>query len=202
VTIKLLLSDAEKYIVIADNGEGMGPRELTHFATFALDQESRSTPSSQFISKFGVGAKQAGFFLGDKLCITTRRLGENSILELDLDEEEFERRERNREAVFQDTIRARKPRSEPSTLPRTTNSPSLDAFILNYELENPHFTIIAIRIRPFVLSGLERDERESNIPMVNKLGKELADIYYFHLHSECIPREALNMAHHREAWNK
>jgi hypothetical protein len=73
---------------------------------------------------------------------------------------------------------------------------------MNHELTNSHFTIIAIRIRPFVLSGLERDERESNIPIVNKLGKELADIYYFHLHPECVPREALSMPKHREAWNK
>ncbi len=51
------------YLLIADNGKGMGEREIRHFATLALDQKSREIQFEEeksMISKFGVGAKQAG----------------------------------------------------------------------------------------------------------------------------------------------
>ena len=60
---------SEGYAVIIDNGKGMNERDLREFATYSLDQETRGNRPSErqgdsFISKFGVGAKQAGFFLG------------------------------------------------------------------------------------------------------------------------------------------
>jgi hypothetical protein len=85
-------------MVIADNGEGMNSRKLQEFATFALDQESRSSSGADFISKFGVGAKQAGFFLGSQITIFTKKVNE-SILEFTLDENRLEERSESGEAV-------------------------------------------------------------------------------------------------------
>ena len=58
-----------------DNGRGMNEQGIKEFATYSLDQETRGNhPTAvadnlraSFISKFGVGAKQAGFFLGKSI---------------------------------------------------------------------------------------------------------------------------------------
>jgi HSP90 family molecular chaperone len=88
--------------VISDNGTGMNAQQLTEFATYSLDQESRGNdPSTNYsdISKFGVGAKQGGFYLGDRIHIFTKNAKEESVLEFCLDESEFEEKYRRNEPV-------------------------------------------------------------------------------------------------------
>ena len=71
----LSVSSNGGYAVIIDNGEGMSEENLKNFAIYSLDQDTRNRPCegqedfarTSFISKFGVGAKQAGFFLGMKI---------------------------------------------------------------------------------------------------------------------------------------
>ena len=73
-------------MVIFDNGCGMDGDGLRDFATYSLDQETRgnraSASNKSFISKFGVGAKQAGFFLGDSIQVFTKQLNSDKYLEL------------------------------------------------------------------------------------------------------------------------
>ena len=93
------------YIMIVDNGKGMTVEEIEKFATYSADIEStglgNTDSSSCNISRFGVGAKQAGFFLGDRLHVTTRSDTCSEILELVLDENELhERFQRNEEVCF------------------------------------------------------------------------------------------------------
>eukprot|EP01037_Dinobryon_pediforme_P022119 gene22119-23170_t len=49
---------------------------IQKFATYSLDQKSRNQEARKddksFISKFGVGVKQAGFFLGDSIRVMTK----------------------------------------------------------------------------------------------------------------------------------
>lgn len=78
-------STGSSYIVISDNGRGMTVSAIKAFATFALDQRARDlTPSvgdtGRFISKFGVGAKQAGFYLGKNINIFTKSEASNKLL--------------------------------------------------------------------------------------------------------------------------
>lgn len=101
IAIKVFF-DPTNYIVIADNGEGMNAKKLQEFATFALDQESRNTSGmsgADFISKFGVGAKQAGFFLGSQITIFTKKQDGKGVLEFTLDENRLEERSESGEAV-------------------------------------------------------------------------------------------------------
>jgi len=55
--------DACKYLIILDNGCGMDKADLEEFATYSLDQKTRRKElrsGKSMISKFGVGAKNAG----------------------------------------------------------------------------------------------------------------------------------------------
>ena len=93
----------------------MNDFDLRNFATHSLDQESRQFVQGQrnsqpepvsktaCLSKFGVGAKQAGFFLGDRLrVLTLKKQGsaslsdtastEKSVCEFCLDREEERRK--------------------------------------------------------------------------------------------------------------
>eukprot|EP01035_Chromulina_nebulosa_P017835 gene17835-23447_t len=72
VEIHLKNLNSNGYLIVFDNGKGMNEKDLQEFATYSLDQETRGNKpsfdevvnnSNSFISKFGVGAKQAGFFL-------------------------------------------------------------------------------------------------------------------------------------------
>jgi len=92
------------HVVISDNGVGMGIDELTQFATFSLDQDARgnkpNASDQSMISKYGVGAKQGGFFLGSKLHIVTTKSKERGILEMEMDEEVFNERYQAKQEVL------------------------------------------------------------------------------------------------------
>ena len=64
------------YLVVCDNGGGMNEVSLTRFATYALSKEVRgetgATSESSSIGKYGVGAKQSAFWLGDRIHILTK----------------------------------------------------------------------------------------------------------------------------------
>jgi hypothetical protein len=66
-------------MVFLDNGIGMDATGIEQFATLALSQDgrlqapdSRSAAGRMFIGKFGVGAKQAGFYLGDRMIVFSK----------------------------------------------------------------------------------------------------------------------------------
>ena len=70
------------YIAITDNGCGMDTDKITKFATFALSQKDRGhvvESGKSMIGKFGVGAKQAGFYLGDRISVITKSKGDTNV---------------------------------------------------------------------------------------------------------------------------
>ena len=57
------------YAVIYDNGQGMDTQDIQNFASYALNEAKRQNNSdfnepTVHISKYGVGAKEAAFYLG------------------------------------------------------------------------------------------------------------------------------------------
>ncbi len=88
-------------MTICDNGKGMNEAELRRFAVYSdAKSYSDSDHSSSNISKFGVGSKQAGFYLGERIHVVTKSLElRGSVLELALDEQEMG--ERSSEEVSQ-----------------------------------------------------------------------------------------------------
>ena len=70
----------EGYLTVMDNGEGMDEKTLTEFSKLALDRAARGLTKAPggkalatSISKFGVGAKQASFYLGSRLRVITKK---------------------------------------------------------------------------------------------------------------------------------
>ena len=166
----------ERSIVIADNGEGMDQQKLTEYATFALEQDMRGTTGKEFISKFGVGAKQAGFYIGDRIAIKTRKRNQ-PILEFVIDEARLEQRAQEKGAVFRDSIVIRE---EPD--PESEGLSPMEKYIARHQREHSHFTVIILRMRPHVESSMRR-----NPDIAESLSKDLADIYHFHLHPNDLP---------------
>ena len=198
--------EKDSYLSILDNGEGMDRKTLAEFAVYSLDKESRmlnpSKDNSSNISKFGVGAKQAGFYLGTRIHVLTTTSGSSKILELILDKNEIEERFFNDEDVYKGHI------SSHDVLPLTT-SKSTDNNIgdiemdgqINGRLQNlvnelirrniqindgqdqyeSTFTLITVRLRDEIKRKLHREESYKNLPT------QLADIYHFHLHPENLP---------------
>ena len=94
------------YSVIRDNGCGMTQEQLEIFARYSYSKELRNRSGSTHlaektsvsnISKYGVGAKQAGFFLGHRLHVITKTAGSSSVLEFMMCPDEMKERFRNNE---------------------------------------------------------------------------------------------------------
>jgi hypothetical protein len=69
----------QSYLAFLDNGSGMDVAGIEKFATLALSQKDRgqapeigTETGKMFIGKFGVGAKQAGFYLGDRMTLFSK----------------------------------------------------------------------------------------------------------------------------------
>ncbi len=92
--------------MIADNGKGMSELDIMQFATFSLDVESRGNYDSNSlgISKFGVGAKHAGFYLGDSIRVLTKTKECDRILEFSLEDSKMKERYDNHDNVIGDEI--------------------------------------------------------------------------------------------------
>ena len=104
VCVRLFINKGgSSYMVVEDKGCGMNENGLREFATYSLDKETRKQ-SDNFISKFGVGAKQSGFFLGDRIRVITSPKESSKVFELLLDEEVFEKRYQDGKRVFEATV--------------------------------------------------------------------------------------------------
>ena len=102
VTVDLnYYDDSPSFITIVDDGKGMTTSDIKTFATYAWAQEARGLEAAPIyntssISKFGVGAKEAGFFLGDRIHLLSKpRLSDgvhDKVLDFALDETEIKQR--------------------------------------------------------------------------------------------------------------
>lgn len=196
----------DSFLSILDNGEGMDQDTLSAFGVYALDKESRglktSNENTSNISKFGVGAKQAGFFLGTRIHVLTSPAGSSQIFELIMDKNVFEEKFHNKEDVFKGHISSHDVRS---LVPSATGIPLPDhrtegsynkrlQQVVNKLFEDKiqlsvdgtagfekSFTLITIQLRKFIQRKLHRADSYKD------LATQLADIYHFHLHPENLP---------------
>eukprot|EP01038_Epipyxis_sp_PR26KG_P014494 gene14494-19456_t len=179
---------------ILDNGCGMNSNGIKDFATFSLDQATRNNSAEEgdttFISKFGVGAKQAGFFLGHSIKIITKDESSDCVSCFTMDTHSFEQRyeenvrnNSNQNSLYQSVI-IKKPLNAIMELldneKEFQNHKMLLGKIANHININPTFTIILIQLIPATTDKLE------NIHKWQSLCHDIATIYHFHLHLEDI----------------
>ncbi|XP_076617902.1 structural maintenance of chromosomes flexible hinge domain-containing protein 1 [Chaetodon auriga] len=129
IEIQMLFDEAlgKPAVIVLDNGCGMTSKQLGNWAVYRLSKFSRE--NSKFASKqeryvrpdpvprslnsdisyFGVGGKQAVFYIGDSTRIISKPVGSPDVHELVLSKDEFERKAKNKEDVYSGTIRNRKP---------------------------------------------------------------------------------------------
>ncbi|XP_068438024.1 structural maintenance of chromosomes flexible hinge domain-containing protein 1 isoform X2 [Clinocottus analis] len=111
---------AKPTVIILDNGCGMTSKQLKNWAVYRLSKFSRKDEEyvrpgpvrrslNSDISFFGVGGKQAVFYIGNSTRIITKSVGSQDVHELVLSKEEFERKEREKEDVYSSVIKNRKP---------------------------------------------------------------------------------------------
>jgi len=92
VEIILSLAGDQKYLAVVDNGCGMNREVLEEFGRYAYNKKARGWAAQDVdgrhgsdISRYGVGAKSAGFYLGERILVMTSQENENFAHELVLD---------------------------------------------------------------------------------------------------------------------
>uniref|UniRef100_A0A8C7RL36 Structural maintenance of chromosomes flexible hinge domain containing 1 n=1 Tax=Oncorhynchus mykiss TaxID=8022 RepID=A0A8C7RL36_ONCMY len=128
IDIRLLFDESlgKHAVVIMDNGCGMTSKQLNNWAVYRLSKFSRESGMfssdhagyvrpdpvarslNSDISYFGVGGKQAVFYIGQSTRMITKPAGSPDVHELIISKEEFERKERNKEDIYSGFIRNRK----------------------------------------------------------------------------------------------
>lgn len=176
-----VMGSNNNFLVIADNGCGMTVNGLREFATFSLDQETRhnvADPNDKsFISKFGVGVKQAGFFLGDRITVLTKTKQSNTLLRFSMDDGEFAERYKAKKSVYESEV-VELPLSCDHYLEsdEAENYQNMHELITNHVITETQFTISVIRLRWDIV----RLMYAARYTLHMKLG----EIYHFHLHPE------------------
>ncbi|KAM6977635.1 LOW QUALITY PROTEIN: structural maintenance of chromosomes flexible hinge domain-containing protein 1 [Aplochiton taeniatus] len=124
------------------------------------------------ISYFGVGGKQAVFYIGQSTRMITRSLGSPDVHELILSKEEFERKERNKEEIYSGYIRNRKVGDFSHV---TNEEESFLRAIISEETEKESFTAVVVTgVLPEHIAYLKQD--------FHIWTRELAHIYHYYIH--------------------
>ena len=136
------------------------------------------------LSFFGVGSKNAAFFMGSSVKVTTRKAGERYVHELCLAAADLEARYRNNEAVYEEDMVHRNPGDE-STLSRMEVPFTAARGWLREEVQpescgaSGAFTRVVIGdLKPDILQQLAEDVGGAQIC------RELAHLYHYYLHGE------------------
>uniref|UniRef100_A0A8D2J829 Structural maintenance of chromosomes flexible hinge domain containing 1 n=1 Tax=Varanus komodoensis TaxID=61221 RepID=A0A8D2J829_VARKO len=128
IQLKLLFDDTQgkPAVAVIDNGRGMTSKQLNNWAVYRLSKFTRqgdtesdhsgyvhppAVPRSlnSDISYFGVGGKQAVFFVGQCARMISKPASSQDVHELVLSKEDFEKKEKNKESIYSGYIRNRKP---------------------------------------------------------------------------------------------
>lgn len=184
IDVHIFLKD--KLVAVFDNGEGMTYEGLKAFATYFLSQADRGLEREEVdlipgyldstISKFGVGATQAGFYLGDRIKVITKKDECPYVTEITISKEKLQQRAKEGKPVFEDYRWIRNP-SDTSTLEPGEEARCLGN-IVEREGAYPQFTMIVITgIRDIHIDSIREDGGIS-------LARELSHVYHFYLFGE------------------
>nr|XP_057915298.1 structural maintenance of chromosomes flexible hinge domain-containing protein 1 isoform X2 [Doryrhamphus excisus] len=187
IEIRMLLDEThgKPSVVVMDNGCGMTVKQLNNWAVFRLSKfsskregyvppEPTAFSLNSDISYFGVGGKQAVFFIGDTVRMITKAVGSPDVHELVLSEEQFVQKEKNQEEIYSDVIRNRKP-CDSSHIYKSEER-FLHGMIAE-ESEKESFTAVVITgIRPQHITSLKED--------FEGWTRQLAHTYHYYIHGD------------------
>jgi hypothetical protein len=200
---------SDSYLVVLDNGKGMDLSGIREFATYSRTQAKRGHAplagtmfGKMFIGKFGVGAKQAGFYLGDSITVLSKSMLDSSgkILRFCLNEVADVGSSATAAAIeetnpFQGVVEVLD-QSEPM-LPFSPDC-SMPAYceemcnrIKRHFQEYQHGTVVVVKLLPVIVAAFRNDTAE-------ELSKKLKDIYHFHLKQTVRFQDTANNAKFRQ----
>ncbi|XP_073406986.1 structural maintenance of chromosomes flexible hinge domain-containing protein 1 isoform X2 [Dendrobates tinctorius] len=181
-------SQGKPTVAVTDNGKGMTSVQLKNWAVYRLskfrrgyegysDEESYVRPPSMprslnsDISYFGVGGKQAVFFIGHSTRIITKTSDSKDVHEFLISKEDFEAKEKNKESIFTGYIRNRKP-TDCSHV--TEDEKNLRNLIMEEEDKKSFTTVIVTGVQPEHILYL-KNYRHLWVT-------QLAHIYHYYVH--------------------
>ncbi|XP_020791330.2 LOW QUALITY PROTEIN: structural maintenance of chromosomes flexible hinge domain-containing protein 1 [Boleophthalmus pectinirostris] len=193
-TIEIRMLFDESYgkpaVIVWDNGCGMTSKQLNNWAVyklskfnkengrFASDQGNYSRPGhvcrslNSDISYFGVGGKQAAFYIGKTTRVISKSSSSPDVHELILSKALFEKKEKNKEDTYSTTIYNRKP-GESSHITKTVDRFLRD--LITEEYDHQSFTAVVITdvVKEHITFLKENFEVWT---------RQLAHIYHYYLH--------------------
>jgi hypothetical protein len=190
-------------ICIHDNGCGMSKIELRDWAVMNYTIEERGLTLNEAtdagnrhqevnrkqyltgnLSYFGVGSKNAAFFMGSTVKVVTKKAGERYVHELTLAAEDLEKRYRNQEAVYEEDMVHRNP-GDTSTLnsmearfPVTHNWVHEEVKLTTASPTSGFTRVIIGDLKPQILRQLADDQGGA------KICTELAHLYHYYIHGQ------------------
>ncbi|XP_056603015.1 structural maintenance of chromosomes flexible hinge domain-containing protein 1 [Triplophysa dalaica] len=192
IEIRLLFDEAQggPAIVVMDNGCGMTSQQLNNWAVYRLSKFIRNDRVSEGdhtsyvrpkavprslnsdISYFGVGGKQAVFYIGHSVRIISKPTGSPDVHEFIMSKEDFERKEKNREHIYSGFIRNRKPGD--STHLNVSEEQFLHSLVLEEEGKET-FTAV-------VITGVQAEHVTYLKQYFHLWTRELAHTYHYYIH--------------------
>lgn len=198
VTLATSNSKREGLICVEDNGCGMTKQELNDWAVmnYSLQERglqvkepennkrSKGLGAGRFLtgnlSYFGVGSKNAAFFMGSFIKIVTKKSDERYVHELSLCAADLEERYRNHQAVYEEDMVHRNP-GDNTTLSEIEVPFSITRKWVDAELMDKasSFTrVIVGNVKSDIIDLISDDNDGSHVCT------ELAHLYHYYLHGD------------------
>uniref|UniRef100_A0AAQ4NWH7 Structural maintenance of chromosomes flexible hinge domain containing 1 n=1 Tax=Gasterosteus aculeatus aculeatus TaxID=481459 RepID=A0AAQ4NWH7_GASAC len=188
VEIRMVFDGGKPTVIVLDNGCGMTFTQLKNWAVYRLSKFSRdkvivggsgyTRPDpvrrslNSDISYFGVGGKQAVFFIGNSTRMITKPVGSPDVHELILSKEGFESREKDKRDIYSTVIKNRKPGDYSHV--KGDDERCLRALI-GEEFGKKSFTAVVITgVSPEHVAFLKRD--------FDVWTRQLANLYHYYIH--------------------
>ncbi|KAM9337171.1 structural maintenance of chromosomes flexible hinge domain-containing protein 1 [Symphorus nematophorus] len=185
VEIRMLFDETrgKPAVVILDNGCGMTTKQLNNWAVYRYSKFKRTQDVyvqpdpvrrslNSDISYFGVGGKQAAFYIGESCRMISKPAGSPDVHELVLSKEDFERKVKDKEDVYSADITHRKP-GDSSHVKRDDERFLHD--LIREEYEKNSFTAVVITgVKPEHITFLKQD--------FEGWTRQLAHIYHYYIH--------------------
>ncbi|ERE83551.1 structural maintenance of chromosomes flexible hinge domain-containing protein 1 [Cricetulus griseus] len=191
IQIKLLFDETQgkPAVAVVDNGRGMTSKQLNNWAVYRLSKFTRQgdfesdhsgyvrpvpVPRSlnSDISYFGVGGKQAVFFVGQSARMISKPADSQDVHELVLSKEDFEKKEKNKEAIYSGYIRNRKPAD---SVHITNDDERFLHNLIVEEKDKDSFTTV-------VITGVQPEHIQYLKNYFHLWTRQLTHIYHYYIH--------------------
>ncbi|XP_030635022.1 structural maintenance of chromosomes flexible hinge domain-containing protein 1 [Chanos chanos] len=192
IDIRLLFDESQgkPAVVVLDNGRGMTSKQLNNWAVYRLSKFTRDNGTFQSdhtgysrpnpvprslnsdISYFGVGGKQAVFYIGQSVRMISKPAGSPDVHEFVMSKEDFERKEKNKEEIYSGVILNRNPGVWSHV--NSAEEPFLQSLIQE-EVGKESFTAV-------VITGIQPEHITYLKQHFSMWTRELAHIYHYYVH--------------------